>query len=73
MHTLIFATNNQHKVQELLPLLPPGIRAITLKEAGVYVEISEPFDTLEENASEKSRVILELTGQDCFSEDTGLE
>ena len=37
------------------------------------IEIPEPHDRLEENATEKSRTIFELTGQHCFSEDTGLE
>ena len=73
MHTLLFATNNAHKVQEIQPLMPADIRVITLKDAGVETDIPEPYDTLEENASEKSRVILEMTGLDCFSEDTGLE
>ncbi len=72
-HVLLFATNNAHKVAEIGPLVPPGIRVISLKEAGIDREIPEPFDTLEENAREKSRVILALSGMDCFSEDTGLE
>lgn len=46
---------------------------ITLKEAGIDIDIPEPHDTLEENAREKSTVIYEMTGKDCFSEDTGLE
>ena len=73
MHTLIFATNNAHKVQVIKAVLPQGISVISLREAGIMVDIPEPFDTLEANASEKSRVIFEITGQDCFSEDTGLE
>lgn len=70
---LIFATNNQHKVDELKANAGNDIEIITLKDAGIEIDIPEPFDTLEENASEKSRVIFELTGQNCFSEDTGLE
>ena len=41
--------------------------------AGIDIDIPEPHDTLEENASEKSWTIFKLTGKDCFSEDTGLE
>jgi XTP/dITP diphosphohydrolase len=44
-----------------------------LKDAGIYIDIPEPFDTLEENASEKSKTIYILTKMNCFSEDTGLE
>ena len=46
---------------------------VSLKEAGIDIDIPEPHDTLEKNASEKSWTIYKLTGNDCFSEDTGLE
>lgn len=45
----------------------------TLREAGIDIDIPEPHDTLEANAREKATVIRNLTGMDCFSEDTGLE
>ncbi len=70
---LIFATNNKHKVEELLLLTQGKFDIITLKEAGIDVEIAEPYDTIEENASAKSKTIYEMTGENCFSEDTGLE
>ncbi len=73
MRTLIFATNNANKVTEIQHLMPAGIQVISLKEAGIDREIPEPHPTLEENAAEKSGVIHQLTGTDCFSEDTGLE
>jgi XTP/dITP diphosphohydrolase len=46
---------------------------LSLKDAEIDIDIPEPFDTLEENATIKSRTIFELTGMNCFSEDTGLE
>jgi XTP/dITP diphosphohydrolase len=70
---LIFATNNSHKVAEIKAALPQGIEVLSLKEAGITVDIPEPHNTLEENAVEKARTIFQLTGTDCFSEDTGLE
>jgi XTP/dITP diphosphohydrolase len=73
MYTLLFATNNAHKVGEIQPLVPATIRVVSLRDAGIDKDIPEPFDTLEENAREKSRAIFELSGKDCFSEDTGLE
>ncbi|HEY8387188.1 MAG TPA: RdgB/HAM1 family non-canonical purine NTP pyrophosphatase [Parasegetibacter sp.] len=73
METLIFATNNQHKVDEIRAVVGPGFEMLTLKEAGILVDIPEPHDTLEENAREKSRFIYKMTGKSCFSEDTGLE
>lgn len=70
---LIFATNNQHKVQEIKKGISADIDLVSLKEAGIIIDIPEPFDTLKDNASEKSQTIHQLTHQNCFSEDTGLE
>lgn len=73
MHSIIFATNNKNKVDEIRAVLKDGFQIISLKEAGIEIDIPEPYDTLEENAREKSNTIYALTGKDCFSEDTGLE
>ncbi len=70
---LIFATNNNNKVIEIRNALGDTFKVISLKEAGIDKDIPEPHDTLEANATEKSRTIYEITGIDCFSEDTGLE
>lgn len=73
METLIFATNNRHKVDEVRSVLAGRWAIISLQEAGINIDIPEPHPTLEENAREKSATIFRLTGKDCFSEDTGLE
>ena len=73
MDTIIFATNNQHKVNEVRQVLGNLFKIITLKEAGIEIDIPEPHNTLEANATEKSMTINKLTGKNCFSEDTGLE
>ncbi len=73
MKALIFASNNRHKADEIRALLNNRFEIITLKEAGIDIDIPEPHDTLSKNASEKSSVIFKLTNQDCFSEDSGLE
>jgi XTP/dITP diphosphohydrolase len=70
---LIFATGNQHKVDEIQSAIGEHLEIMSLKQAHIDIEIPEPHETLEENASEKSRTILNMTGFDCFSEDTGLE
>jgi len=75
---LIFATNNQHKVDEIRSVIGDSIEIITLKEAGIDIDVPEPFNTLEENASNKSKTIYEMERGNpavigCFSEDTGLE
>lgn len=73
MTKLIFATNNQHKVDELKSIVGDLFEVVSLKEAGINIDIAEPHDTLEENAKEKSTTIYNMTGHGCFSEDTGLE
>ncbi len=73
MQKLIFATNNAHKAEEIRSVLEGRFTIITLKEAGIDMDIPEPFDTLEENARQKATTVYNLTGISCFGEDTGLE
>jgi XTP/dITP diphosphohydrolase len=70
---IIFATNNEHKVTEIRAAVGNTLEIVSLRDAGIGIEIPEPHPTLEANASEKSGVIHRLTGENCFSEDTGLE
>jgi len=70
---LIFATNNQHKVDEIRHAIGAAFELMTLNDAGIHIDIPEPHDTLEANASAKSQTIYQLTNVNCFSEDTGLE
>lgn len=70
---IIFATNNENKVTEIRTAIGASLEVISLREAGIDVDIPEPHDTLEANATEKSVTIYGLTGENCFSEDTGLE
>ena len=73
MIKLIFATNNPHKVKEIQAAIGNNIEVVSLAQAGISIDIPEPHDTFEANASEKSKNIYRLTGINCFSEDTGLE
>lgn len=73
MTTLLFATNNQHKVTEIQSAIGRQIDVISLAQVGIDVDIPEPYDTLEGNALGKSRTVHALTGLNCFGEDTGLE
>ncbi|MER3497227.1 MAG: non-canonical purine NTP pyrophosphatase, RdgB/HAM1 family [Chitinophagaceae bacterium] len=75
---LIFATNNAHKVEEIRAAVGSRFEILSLKEAGIDIDIPEPYDTLEENATAKSKTIYQLALKNlnalgCFSEDTGLE
>lgn len=71
--SIIFATNNAHKIEEIQSAIGQTLHIITLREAGIDIDIPEPHDTLEANAEEKSTTIHRLTGKNCFSEDSGLE
>ena len=73
MHTIIFATNNEHKIKEIQSLVGSDFTIITLEQAGIDIDIPEPHDTLQENAYEKAITIENITNKNCFSEDTGLE
>ena len=73
MLELIFATNNAEKVKEVQSAIGKKVKVISLRDAAINIEIPEPYNTLEANASEKSKTIYRITGKNCFSEDTGLE
>ncbi len=70
---IVFASNNQHKVDEIRSALPESFLIVTLAEAGIDIDIPEPHDTLQDNAAEKAKTIYQLLKTNCFSEDTGLE
>ncbi len=73
LRELIFATRNSNKVREIQSLVGGQFILKTLDEAGIDIEIPEPYDTLEENARIKAETIYRLTGLAAFGEDTGLE
>jgi len=73
MEKLIFATNNLHKLQEIKQILPPEFELLSLEDLGCNEEIPETGDTLEINATQKSRYIWNKYVIGCFADDTGLE
>ncbi len=70
---IVFATNNPHKIKEVNEVLGNAFKIKSLKEIGCNEELPETQPTLEGNALQKARYVLENYGADCFSEDTGLE
>jgi XTP/dITP diphosphohydrolase len=70
---LVFATNNQHKLEEIDALLGEKFQLLGLKDLHISEEIPEDHDTLEANASQKAWYIFDRTEQNCFADDTGLE
>lgn len=73
MKRIVFATNNQHKLQEIREILSPEFEIASLKEIGCHEDIPETGNTLEENALQKARYVSERYHISCFADDTGLE
>lgn len=73
MRSLVFATNNNHKLEEASFILGTSYRIISLKELGFNEDIPETEPTLEGNASLKACSIYNKYKIDCFADDTGLE
>jgi len=71
--TLIFATGNHHKVKEVKQMLDESIEIASMSEIGVTEDIPETSDTIEGNALQKARYLVEKHKVNCFAEDTGLE
>lgn len=72
-NSLVFATNNQHKLEEIRSILGSRFEILSLNDIGCHVDIPETANTLEGNAIQKARYIVENYGYDCFADDTGLE
>lgn len=70
---LVFATNNQHKLDEIRDILGNKVTLLSLSDIGCHDDIPETAETLEGNALIKARYVYDRFGYDCFADDTGLE
>jgi len=70
---MVFATNNVHKLEEVQAILGDSHQLTSLPEIGCMEDIPETADTLEGNALQKARFVVQHYGYDCFADDTGLE
>jgi XTP/dITP diphosphohydrolase len=70
---IVFATNNQHKLQEIREILGDDFDIVSLKEIGCHADIPETGSTLEENARQKAQYVFDHYHLSCFADDTGLE
>ena len=74
MKTLLFASANKYKIDEINAVLAPlGYQVKGLHDLGITDEIPETGTTLDENAAIKASFLYQKFGQDCFADDTGLE
>lgn len=71
---IIFATGNEGKMREIRMILEDlGTEVLSLKEAGITLEVQEDGETFEENAVIKARAVMEETKALVLADDSGLE
>lgn len=71
---LIFATGNQDKMREIREILgDKDYEILSMKEAGIDLDIVEDGSTFEENAMIKAKAVMEATGALTLADDSGLE
>ena len=74
MEKVILASNNMGKIKEFREILKDmDIELVSMKEAGIDVDIEEYGRTFSENALIKARTISEMTGCVTLADDSGLE
>ena len=72
-HTIVFATSNEGKMREIREILK-GLngKVLSMKEAGVDIDIVEDGDTFAANALIKAKAVWEKTGGIVLADDSGL-
>lgn len=71
---IIFATGNAGKVKEIRMIMEDtGMEILSMKEAGISVEVDEDGVTYEENALLKARAVAACTDAIVMADDSGLE
>lgn len=74
MVKIIFATGNKGKVSEIREILKElDAEVVTMKEAGIDIDVDENGTTYEENALIKARAVMEASGCLTLADDSGLE
>lgn len=71
---LIFATGNAGKMKEIREIMKDTeFEVISMKEAGLNLDIVEDGKTFEENAIIKAKAVCEASGELALADDSGLE
>lgn len=76
MKKLIVASNNDNKIREIKDILAPlNVQVISLKEAGINVDVEEDGKTFMENAYKKAKEIYHIINDKNYmvlADDSGL-
>ena len=71
---IVFATGNAGKIKEIQMILADmGMEVLSMKEAGISIDIEENGKTYEENAMIKARAVAACTDAIVMADDSGLE
>ena len=71
---IIFATTNENKLREIRQILEDtDLDIISVKEAGIDIDVEEDGASFEENAVIKAETIMKATGKMTLADDSGLE
>ncbi|MGY3052641.1 XTP/dITP diphosphohydrolase [Pedobacter sp. UYEF25] len=73
MQQLVFATQNEHKTEEISIALSGQYEVLNLHDLHFSGEIEETESTFSGNATLKSKFVTENFNLDCFADDSGLE
>ena len=74
MTKIILASNNKGKIKELKEICKDmQVEIVSMKEAGIDIDIEENGTTFEENALIKAEAVMKLTGELTIADDSGLE
>ncbi len=74
MKKIVFATGNAGKMREIRDILADmDVEVLSMKEAGVRIEICEDGATFEENALIKARAVASCVDAIVLADDSGLE
>jgi XTP/dITP diphosphohydrolase len=71
--TLVFASNNEHKIKEIKSLLGNSFTLLSLHDINIREDIPEEEPQIEGNALAKARYVFNVSGLNVFADDTGLE
>ena len=71
--TLVFASNNEHKIKEIKSLLGNSFTLLSLHDINIKEDIPEEEPQIEGNALAKARYVFNVSGLNVFADDTGLE
>lgn len=71
---IVFATGNAGKIKEIRMIMEDtGMEIVSMKEAGITIDIEENGSTYEENALIKARAVAACTDDIVLADDSGLE